>query len=159
MSIHPPDRQRLGRLLHEEHGLLGDFVALLAREEKLLLDGEIDALLELAEQKTSLYRRLQFMSDERSRIFSAARLEHDAASMRKALAGDQAAQTLWSEVVERAREARERNQRNGHLITERMQHNQQALAVLMAAASQPGATYGPDGQARPHLTGRRLGSV
>lgn len=139
--------------------MLTDFVALLAREEQLLVDGKIDPLLELAEQKTLLYRRLQFLSDERSRIFAAARVELCDEAMLQALAGDTAALANWQQVIVLAREASDRNQVNGRLISERMQHNQQALTVLMAAAAQPGATYGPDGQSRPHLSGRRFGSV
>lgn len=159
MSARAPDRQRLARLLDEESALLGDFVHLLTREESLLLDGHTDALLELAEQKTAMYRRLQFLSDERSRIFAAARITPDDGSMRNALAGDEAALACWQRVIDLAGEASRRNQLNGRLITERMQHNQQALTVLLSAAAQPGATYGPDGQARPQITGRRFGSV
>ena len=153
------DAPRLGRLLQDEVALLGDFVTLLKSEESLLLDAQTDALLALAEQKTLLYRRLQFLSDERARLFAAARLELNDANLRKCLAGNTPALDLWQRIIVLADEARSRNQLNGRLISERMQDNQHALAVLMAAAEQPAATYGPDGQSRPFLSGRRFGSI
>ncbi len=159
MTSRGPDRQVLARLLREESALLLDFVSLLKREEHLLMEGQTDSLLELAEQKTRMYRRLQFLSDERARAFARARVEPDDEAMKRALAGDDAALEDWEQVVGLARQASEQNHINGRLIGERMQNNQQALTVLMAAASQPGATYGPDGQSRPHLSGRRFGSV
>lgn len=154
-----PDRHYLGKLLQEESVLLDDFVSLLKQEEALLLDGQTDALLEMAERKTKMYRRLQFLCDERSRAFSAVRLPLDDSAMRRALAGDARALDHWDRVVDQARKAADQNQINGRLITDRLQNNQQALTVLMAAAAQPGATYGPDGQSKPHLSGRRFGSV
>ena len=159
MSEQPLDRQQVARLLADEVSLLDDFIVVLKREESLLLDTKTDALVELAEQKTAVYRRLQFLSDQRSRLFAAARLELNDASMSAALANDATALANWQKLLELAAEAAQRNQINGKLISEKMQHNQQALTVLMAAASQPGATYGPDGQSRPHLSGRRFGSV
>ena len=139
--------------------MLSDFVSLLEREQSLLLDGETDALLEMAEQKTRMYRRLQYLSDERARLFAGSRQPLDAAAIRQALSEHATALTDWDQVVRLARQASEQNQINGRLIGERMQNNQQALTVLMAAAAQPGATYGPDGQSKPHLSGRRFGSV
>lgn len=158
MSVQPLDRARLARLIEDEAALLDDFVALLKREESLLIDAQTDALLELAEHKTRMYRRLQFLSDERSRLFAASRLALNNDTMRRALAQDAAATSCWERLIELARDASERNRINGQLISERMQNNQQALTILMAAASQPSATYGPDGQARPQLSGRRFGS-
>ncbi|MCB1886673.1 MAG: flagellar protein FlgN [Rhodocyclaceae bacterium] len=159
MSERLPDRQFLSRLLQEESALLDDFVALLKQEEALLLDGQTDALLEMADRKTALYRRLQFLSDERSRAFAGVHLTLDDASMRRALQGAPDALRNWDRILDLAGQAAERNTSNGRLISERMQHNQQALTVLMAAAAQPGATYGPDGQSRPFISGRRFGSV
>jgi len=154
-----PDRQFLSRLLQEESVLLDDFVSLLRQEETLLLDGQTDALLEMAERKTAMYRRLQFLSDERTRAFSGVHAKLDDETMRLALQGAPDAIRQWDRVISAAGEAARQNESNGRLITERMQGNQQALTVLMAAAAQPGATYGPDGQSRPYLSGRRFGSV
>jgi flagella synthesis protein FlgN len=64
----------------------------------------------------------------------------------------------WTKLLILATEARELNQINGQLIALHMQNNQQALAVLMAAANQA-MTYGPDGQQRGSGSGRSLGSA
>jgi flagella synthesis protein FlgN len=46
------------------------FIALLQREEALLVEGQIDALTALAEEKTKLYRSLQRLSDDRTVMFA-----------------------------------------------------------------------------------------
>ncbi|MCB1901952.1 flagella synthesis protein FlgN [Cognatazoarcus halotolerans] len=153
------DRTRMARLVQDENVLLRDFVALLGQEQALLLDGDVDALMALAGQKTQLYRRLQFTADERTRLLAAARLKPDAEVMRRILEGNPAALAQWQDTLDLASEAHALNALNGRLITQRMQHNQQALAVLLAAAEQPAATYGPDGQSRPHVSGRHFGSA
>lgn len=149
-----PDLARLTRVIEDEAVLLTDFVALLEREEGLLVEGHTDALLALAEQKTQVYRRLQFLHDERSRVASRFRQ----GGLQGALAAAPAAAARWNEVLSLAAEAQRRNGTNGQLIAERMKHNQAALSVLLAAADQP-QLYGPDGQSRPTARGRPLGSV
>jgi flagella synthesis protein FlgN len=149
-----PDLARLTRVVEDEALLLTDFLGLLEREQGLLVEGHTDALLALAEQKTQVYRRLQFLHDERSRI--AARFREG--GLQAALAAAPAAGARWDEILSLAAEAQRRNAVNGQLIAERMKHNQAALSVLLAAADQP-QLYGPDGQSRPTARGRPLGSV
>ena len=149
----------LATLLHEEAAMLNDFVSLLEREQSLLLEGQTDTLLDMAEQKTRMYRRLQYLSDERARLFAGVRQTPSDGAIRQGLSDHRTARDDWEKVIRLAQRASEQNQINGRLIGERMQNNQQALTVLMAAAAQPGATYGPDGQSRPFLSGRRFGSV
>ncbi len=66
--------------------------------------------------------------------------------------------SAWQDVVSLAAEAKERNRINGQLITERLQNNQQALSVLLAAAEHP-QIYGPDGQSRPTASRRLFGAA
>jgi flagella synthesis protein FlgN len=66
--------------------------------------------------------------------------------------------TAWHDVIDLAAEAKERNRVNGQLITERLQNNQQALSVLLAAAEHP-QIYGPDGQSRPTASRRLFGAA
>ena len=152
--MNSPDLARLTRVIDDEAVLLTDFVALLQREEALLVEGQTDALLALAEQKTQIYRRLQFLHDERSRL--SARFRQG--GLKAVLAAAPATAARWDEVLSLAAEAQRRNAVNGQLIAERMKHNQAALSVLLAAADQP-QLYGPDGQSRPTARGRPLGSV
>ena len=60
------DRQRLALLIEAEAIQLGEFVELLAREEALLIAGDVDALVALCQDKNDRYRRLQRLSDDRS---------------------------------------------------------------------------------------------
>ncbi|MDP2808775.1 MAG: flagellar export chaperone FlgN [Rhodocyclaceae bacterium] len=105
------------------------FIDVLRREQALLTEGSIDALATLIAEKSVLADRLNRMPASEEAAFR-----------------------------ELAAEARSLNETNGKLIALRMQHNQQALAVLMAAADQA-ITYGPDGQQRGGGGGRSLGSV
>lgn len=149
-----PDLTRLQRVIDDEAALLGEFIALLEQEERLLVDGQTDSLLALADQKTQVYRRLQFLHDERTRLVSRSRQP----DLQTLLAQAPAAASGWKKVLELAAEAQRHNGINGQLIAERMKHNQAALSVLLAAADQP-QLYGPDGQSRPTSRGRPIGSV
>lgn len=158
MAIDPGFAQRLARLIQEERTGLQGFIALLRREEALLIATQIDALASLAEEKTALYRTLQRLSDERVVMFARLGAAVNDANIRVVLADLPDALGSWQEVVSLAAEARERNRVNGQLITERLQNNQQALSVLLAAAEHP-QIYGPDGQSRPTSSGRLFGSA
>ena len=158
MAIDPGFAQSLARLIQEERTGLQGFIALLRREEALLIATQIDALASLAEEKTALYRTLQRLSDERVVMFARLGAAVNDANIRVVLADLPDALGAWQEVVSLAAEARERNRVNGQLITERLQNNQQALSVLLAAAEHP-QIYGPDGQSRPTSSGRLFGSA
>jgi flagellar biosynthesis protein FlgN len=149
---------RLARLVQDEHAGLQGFVALLQKEQALLIAGQIDALTTLAEEKTTRYRSLQHLSDERIMMFArvGAKVSND--NIRAVLGASPESLRMWDEVVALAGEAKERNRINGQLITERLQNNQQALTTLLAAAEHP-QIYGPDGQARPTASSRNLGSA
>lgn len=158
MAIDPGLALRLARLIDEERTGMQAFLALLQREEALLVEGQIDALTTLAEEKIRLYRALQRLSDDRSILFArlGARVSND--NIHTILADSPAALAAWEAVVRLAAEAKERNRVNGQLIVERLQNNQQALSTLLAAAEHP-QIYGPDGQSRPTAASRHLGSV
>lgn len=149
-----PDLLRLQRVIEDEVSLLTDFIALLEQEESLLVEGQTDALLALSNQKTQVYRRLQFLHDDRSRIVARSRQ----GGFQALLAAIPDGTARWDTLLDLAAEAQRRNGVNGQLIAERMKHNQAALSVLLAAADQP-QLYGPDGQSRPTARGRPLGSV
>ena len=158
MAVDPGFPARLAQLIQEERFGLQGFIALLKREEALLVASQIDALAALAEEKTGLYRNLQRLSDERVAMFARLGAKVTDENVRIVLAKAPDALTAWEEVVALAGEAKERNRVNGQLITERLQNNQQALSVLLAAAEHP-QIYGPDGQSRPTSSGRLFGSA
>jgi len=158
VTTQQPVKIRLLSLLSDEAAQLRSFVALLVKEEQLLVSGETDALMALAQQKTEQYRKLQRLNDDRLRLLTQIGLPADDESVRKLCGAEPNAAAPWDTVLELARDAQARNTRNGKLITELMQHNQAALSTLLSAADQP-ALYGADGQSRPIGGGRKLGSA
>lgn len=149
---------RLAVLIGEERSGLQKFIALLQREEALLIAGKIDTLTALAEEKTAQYRALQRLSDDKMVMFARAGAKISNENIRLALASVPDALASWDEVIALAGEAKERNRVNGQLILERLQNNQQALTTLLSAAEHP-QIYGQDGQSRPTGGGRHLGSA
>lgn len=105
------------------------FVDLLQREQALLAAGDVNALPPLIAEKTALAERLERLPQEQT-----------------------------GELRELAAQARALNETNGKLIGLHLQHTQQALSVLLAAANQA-ATYGPDGQQQGGLGSRSLGKA
>lgn len=146
------------RLLDEELRLLRGFLDLLNEEQQHLVSGAVDALLATAERKTQIYHQLQRIHDDRAARLQRLGLKDDDEGVRTVFQAVPSGIPRWEQVLELAREAREANARNGKLIAVRMQHNQGALSILMAAVERP-QLYGPDGQARFGGRGRHLGSV
>ncbi len=105
------------------------FVDVLRREQDALATGDIETLAPLIAEKTALAEQVN-----RIPLSEAARFR-DLVSEASAL-----------------------NEANGKLIALRLQHNQQALNVLMAAAD-TAATYGPDGQQQSAVGSRILGKA
>lgn len=123
------------------------FVALLKREQEMLVAGQVDALLELMEQKSALATRLGDCSARREAALAQLALPPGRGGMEAWLeteAPAAASRKHWNELLPLAAEAKTLNELNGKLIGTRLQHNQQALTALLGAAEQA-MTYGPDG--------------
>jgi len=148
-------------LIKDELALLRRFVSLLQSEEQALIPGDLDRLLPLAEEKSRLAMALGQLADARNRTLAEAGLATDKAGIESWLSSQERASPSrgdWAALLALAAETRLQNELNGKLIATRMQHNQRALAVLHAAASQA-MLYGPDGQQRPLAGGRDFGAV
>lgn len=151
----------LALCLEAESGAFLDFVRLLQTEQEVLIQGEVDKLIELARLKSEKVVQLSQFAERRSRFLASQGLE-PSGGMEQWLSRHGADNPRlgenWKRLLERAKEAQHLNQTNGLMIETRLQHNQQALAVLQAAANQV-SLYGPDGQARSTGLGRPLGKV
>lgn len=150
----------IGTLLGEEIALLREFISLLRHEQELLKQSGGEELLTLIETKNALANKLGELAQWRERKLAALGLPHGRPGMDTWLnqnASDVERQA-WSWLCELASEARDLNAINGKLIGLHMQHNQQALAALMAAADKA-TTYGPDGQQQSGLGSRILGKA
>lgn len=150
----------LAHSLAAETARLHDFVLLLQNEQETLMRGEVDKLIELSRRKSEQIIILSQMAEGRTRFLAT----QGCSSMEQwlgCLSADEAVtlSATWKKLLDEAREAQHLNQTNGIMIETRLQHNQKALAVLQAAASQT-SIYGPDGQTHQGTgLGRPLGKV
>lgn len=145
--------------LHAERTALLGFIALLEREQGMLVENKTDKLLELSEQKSNDAYSLNKLAESRRALLNnnipqltAEKIEPwFKAHSRNGLA-------LWKEVNSLAKNARQINLTNGELIQMKLRHNQQSLTALSNAVNKANL-YGPDGQ--PNFSpgsGRSLGS-
>lgn len=148
-------------MIGDELAALRGFVAVLQQEQQALVAGELDRLMPLVKEKTELAARLGQFAEQRTQMLSAAALPPDRAGMESwlaRLAPADSAHAAWKSLLSLNAEAQALNESNGKLIAMRMQHNQQALNVLLAAANQA-TLYGPDGQTKPSGGGRLFGAA
>lgn len=139
---------RLAARIGAEYEVFQEFHRTLQHEQAALIQGETERLLQLAPHKSELIEKLSAFSAERSRDLAGAGHENNSSGMAAwldALGADAKTRGSWNKLLDLAREAEQVNRHNGILIETHLRHNQQALAVLQAAAN-PGSLYGPDGQ-------------
>lgn len=155
-----PGSATLADLLAQELGLLHVFVALLRREQSLLAQGAVEQLAALATEKSAIATELGILAGARELELSHRKLPSGRNGMDAWIASPAGAASRhdWQRLLELAAEARALNETSGKLIALHLQHNQQALNVLMAAVDKA-VTYGPDGQQRSGGGGRSLGSA
>lgn len=149
----------LVRTVDAEAATVEDFVALLEREQEMLVKGQVDDLIELVRQKDAVAAKLATLAAQRSMLLRASGLTTDTdgtgmASWFAANPAEVRARSAWSSLLSLAGQARELNRVNGELIQVRMQHNALALETLMGSNASANL-YGPDGQKTPP-SGRRI---
>ena len=155
------DSPSLDQILSEETRELRAFLLLLDREQQALLDGPVDQLLPIAQEKNQTASRLNALALRRIEWLAAQGFgtgREAVAAWLGRLAQNAPPRVAWQTLLELAIRARRLNEENGALIRTRMQHNQQALAVLLAASDQA-TLYGPDGHTLAGPGKRHLGSV
>lgn len=145
--------------LTAERAALLNFVALLEREQGMLMENLTDQLLELSEQKSTDALGLNQLAETR-RALLRKNLPQQGADAIRAWLGTHSPQGLavWQEILALAERAQRLNQTNGELIQMKLRRNQQLLAVLSNAVNKANL-YGPDGQTSfSPGSGRSLGS-
>lgn len=151
----------LTTLLTDEIRSIEGFIDLLKQEEAALVATDLDTLLELINRKTEIATHLNTLVERREAAQKTAGMPPGGDGMaRWAALADPSGKVagLWARLLTLAGQARDQNQINGKLIALHFQHNQRALATLMAAADMA-TTYGRDGQQKGGGTGRLLGSA
>ncbi len=145
--------------LNAEYKALLNFVALLEREQGMLVENLTDKLLELSEQKTTQAINLNGLAQARRALFQQNIPKLDLDSMNAWLKQhNPEGLAVWQKALALTKRAQQLNRTNGELIQMKMRHNQQSLAVLSNAVNKANL-YGPDGQ--PNFSiggGRSLGS-
>lgn len=141
----------MSELLAEEINSFGQFCHLLNEEREALARMDQDALDELISRKQLLCEHLSQLAEQRQLLVGGG--EHEA--VLRAL--DPALVQEWQKLTCLAREARDLNRINGTIIEVRLQHNQQAMAVLKVGEDV--ATYSADGLSRSAGAARHLGSA
>lgn len=154
---------KLANILREEVALLRTFIGVLKTEQEALVKSELDRLLPLASEKSNLTLSLANLTEQRGHLLAAASLSPDRAGMeawlgRMGSTPGEAVKVEWMNLLSLAAEARALNQANGVVIGTRLQHNQQALSVLLSACDKA-SLYGPDGQTKTQGGGRFFGSA
>lgn len=155
---HSSSPQLLSALTAERAALL-KFVALLEREQGMLVENLTDQLLELSEQKSTDTLNLNEIAETRRALLHKNIPQLGADAIRAWLeTHSQEGLAVWQEIRVLAERAQQLNQANGELIQMKLRRNQQLLAVLGNAVNKANL-YGPDGQASfSPGSGRSLGS-
>lgn len=153
----------LAKSLDAELRAFRGFIEILQTEQDALVRGDVDRLIEFAQLKSEKVVLLSRLAEHRNHFISAQGLDPENGGMETWLHHFRAGETpqvaeIWAQLLELARTAQHLNQINGAMIETRLRNNQQALAVIQAAANQS-SLYGPDGQTRTTGLGRPLGKV
>lgn len=142
--------------LNAERNTVREFVALLEKEQQILLNQDAEKLLALAEAKTAFANKLSLIANARRQFLSAQGAASDTGAwITKHIPS---AAPIWRELRELAARADHLNHTNGEVIQLRLRSNQQALNALMGAARSTSNLYGKDGQHSIAIGGRSLGS-
>lgn len=141
----------LTQIVEAEAETAGRFVELLQREGEALNSADIDSLDTLVARKNDLAAELSSLAEQRNTLLAKSGFSNDRSGIEAWLGAHPASKSVrktWSRLLALAGEARELNRLNGELIQLRMQHNSQALEILLGASRQTNL-YGPDGQSAP----------
>lgn len=149
-------------VIRKETHTLESFASLLKDEQKLLIAGNADEITPLLQSKSQLANTLGELGQQREKALQELHVAVEPSAV-QAFVQKQTPEfrTAWQKLIDMAREANQINATNGKLINTRLQHNQQALNVLLTAAAGgvDTATYGPDGQQKHSSGPRKLGSA
>lgn len=149
------------RVLQQEGRAIGEFIQLLAREQRALAEHRLDSINDFASEKAARLAVLAGFAGKRAEQMRTAGHGADADGLRAWLAAFAAVPGVareWARVTDLARRARELNEDNGRLIASGLQRTQRLLAFLNKAASNE-PVYAADGLARSSVLRRSLGEA
>lgn len=144
--------------LDREHQATNSLLELLKQEQAALVDGDVERLNGLTEEKAKIVSQMSQLARQRHGLLGAAGFEATEKGMQAWLGSEHATAAdnkAWSELLETVRDANELNRVNGLLIGQHMARNQAALNILQGNAEN-GGMYGPNGQSATKIGSRRL---
>jgi flagellar biosynthesis protein FlgN len=155
-------REHLQKLLAEEFNALTQLETLLDREHELLVANDVDGLDRAGESRQACVGELLRVEDERRSLCRMMNVPTDAQGLERLLRWCDPSNTMQrrlGDCAERATRCRELNERNGALVTARLQQVEGMLDVLTGRANQP-KVYGRQGMfQQPKANARVLASV
>lgn len=155
-------REHLDKLIAEESSTLDQLLQLLDREHELLVANDVEALERAGHARQNCIGALLRIEDDRKSLCRALNVPADVHGLDRILAWCDPSKQLrrrWSEINERATRCRTANDRNGALVTARLNRVQGMLDIVTGRAGEP-KVYGRQGafQSQPR-SGRVLVSV
>lgn len=146
------------RRIDSEHQAVNSLLQLLKQEQSALVDGDVDRLTKITEEKAKVASHMSQLAKQRHGMLKSAGFEASEVGMKAWLISEHATaedKEAWSELLATAEKANELNRVNGLLIGQHMARNQGVLNILQGN-SENGGIYGPNGQSATKIGSRRL---
>lgn len=147
----------LREVTDKEIALVSEFITLLKQEFDALQTGEVSSLAEISSRKAQLIEQLNALELSRGKLLGVGAPSSIADAMKDWLLrqpADAPAAVNWKNLMNLAREAKQRSAVNGQLINALQQQNSELLDILTERAGKQ-TLYGSNGQAS-QLTGNRI---
>jgi flagella synthesis protein FlgN len=149
MSLVNFSLQRLDECLREEIHAMASLAKLLKIEETALVDGNVNDLSRLTQDKSQLIIHLSKLEVERKTCLDQHGYSSDTKGMQDYISSAPSTSMAledWSKLLQLSEQAKETNRTNGVLINRQFSRNQTALNILQKN-NPTGSLYGPTGQA------------
>jgi flagella synthesis protein FlgN len=150
---------KLHQCLQEEIIAMTSLASLLSLEELALIDGNVEELSKLTQNKGKLISQLSKLEIERKACLEKQGYSSDAKGMQEYIektSSEISAEKDWKTLLDVSEKAKERNRTNGILINRQFIRNQNALSILQQT-SPAESMYGANGQSTTNsISGRRV---
>lgn len=148
------------QLFHQDAKLLTDLVALLEKEQRTLVDMDIDEMERILDQKSALIQRITESSRKRHQALANAGFEASENGMANWVRANEGEHTAWQTFQTHLAKAKELNRVNGQVINQHFKRNQQSLNQMQGQPINKSAgLYGANGQTSTTKHSRAVLSV
>ncbi len=135
--------------LQAELDAIKAFNEILQKEQRTLVNGDIEDLDYLASEKERLIEQLTNLNEQRNQFLSTHGLLTDAEGMKKLFSTDENSYSepnkIWHDLLELVAVTNRLNKTNGTIINTRLQHTQRSLTALQCVTGNI-SLYGSKGQ-------------